>query len=219
MLFQEDRSEILDPQDNSKRAKLDDDISESQHFSKEKVPAKLSEAALTKLKSFSTSSKKDDVGKSDTSHIHSTSTAKRVSLSVDDNDMAVEDEGDEERGECSSTEQLSSLKSNSEALKSNSRSTAKKQTSQIKLAKVKYTPLEQQVVDIWNQHPGVLLFVECGYRYRFFGEDAEIASQELNIGAYMDHNFMTASIPVHRLHAHISRLVEKGKQSNTFDKF
>ena len=36
-----------------------------------------------------------------------------------------------------------------------------------------YTPLEQQFVAIKCQHPDVLLFVECGYKYRFFGEDAK----------------------------------------------
>ena len=40
--------------------------------------------------------------------------------------------------------------------------------------KVKYTPLEQQVVDIKAQNPDTVLFVECGYKYRFFGEDAEV---------------------------------------------
>ena len=41
---------------------------------------------------------------------------------------------------------------------------------------IKYTPLEQQVVDIKEQRPDVLLCVECGYKYRFFGEDAEVSS-------------------------------------------
>lgn len=42
---------------------------------------------------------------------------------------------------------------------------------------VKLTPMEQQVSDLKAQHPGVLLLVECGYRYRFFGEDALIAAK------------------------------------------
>lgn len=37
-----------------------------------------------------------------------------------------------------------------------------------------YTPLEKQVVEIKEKNPDVLLFVECGYKYRFFGEDAEV---------------------------------------------
>lgn len=46
--------------------------------------------------------------------------------------------------------------------------------------------------------------------YRFFGHDAEIAAKELNIVAHLDHSFMTASIPTHRLHVHVRRLVAKG---------
>lgn len=42
---------------------------------------------------------------------------------------------------------------------------------------VKLTPMEQQVSDLKAQHPGVLLLVECGYRYRFFGEDALAAAK------------------------------------------
>nr|XP_023679827.1 DNA mismatch repair protein Msh3 isoform X1 [Paramormyrops kingsleyae] len=73
-----------------------------------------------------------------------------------------------------------------------------------------YTPLEQQFMDIKGQHKDVLLCVECGYKYRFFGEDAEIAARELNIFCHMDHNFMTASIPTHRLFVHVRRLVSQG---------
>ena len=43
----------------------------------------------------------------------------------------------------------------------------------------KYTPLEKQVVEIKEKNPGVLLFVECGYKYRFFGEDAEVINNFL----------------------------------------
>lgn len=42
---------------------------------------------------------------------------------------------------------------------------------------VKLTPMEQQVSDLKAQHPGVLLLVECGYRYRFFGDDALTAAK------------------------------------------
>ena len=68
-----------------------------------------------------------------------------------------------------------------------------------------YTPLEQQYISIKAQYPDAVLFVECGYKYRFFGEDAEVASKTLNIGCFEDHNFQTASIPVHRLHIHLRR--------------
>ncbi|XP_066511228.1 DNA mismatch repair protein Msh3 isoform X2 [Hoplias malabaricus] len=73
-----------------------------------------------------------------------------------------------------------------------------------------YTPLELQFMEIKEQHKDTLLCVECGYKYRFFGEDAEIAAKELNIFCHLDHNFMTASIPTHRLFVHVRRLVSQG---------
>uniref|UniRef100_A0A8C9VVR1 DNA mismatch repair protein MSH3 n=1 Tax=Scleropages formosus TaxID=113540 RepID=A0A8C9VVR1_SCLFO len=73
-----------------------------------------------------------------------------------------------------------------------------------------YTPLEQQFLEIKAQYKDVLLCVECGYKYRFFGQDAEIAAKELNIFCHIDHNFMTASIPAHRLFVHVRRLVSQG---------
>ncbi|KAM9254156.1 LOW QUALITY PROTEIN: DNA mismatch repair protein Msh3 [Dugong dugon] len=73
-----------------------------------------------------------------------------------------------------------------------------------------YTPLELQYIEMKQQHKDVILFVECGYKYRFFGDDAEIAARELNIYCHLDHNFMTASIPTHRLFVHVRRLVAKG---------
>lgn len=39
-----------------------------------------------------------------------------------------------------------------------------------------YTPLEQQVMELKQQHKDALLAVECGYKYRFFGEDAEVGT-------------------------------------------
>ncbi|KAJ3347651.1 Mismatch repair protein msh3 [Entophlyctis luteolus] len=76
--------------------------------------------------------------------------------------------------------------------------------------KIKYTPLEQQYLDIRKMHPGVVLAVEVGYKFRFFEEDALIASKELNIVAYMDKNLRGASIPTHRLNVHVSKLVHLG---------
>eukprot|EP00873_Tetraselmis_striata_P036058 jgi/Tetstr1/456322/TSEL_004102.t1 len=67
----------------------------------------------------------------------------------------------------------------------------------------KLTPLEQQVVELKRKHPGVLLVVEVGYKMRFFGDDAETASAVCNIMSFPDHNFLTASIPVQRLHVHV----------------
>ncbi|XP_072243723.1 DNA mismatch repair protein Msh3 isoform X2 [Leuresthes tenuis] len=77
-------------------------------------------------------------------------------------------------------------------------------------SKCMYTPLEQQVIQLKQQHKDALLAVECGYKYRFFGGDAEIAAKELNIICHLDHNFMTCSIPAHRLFVHVRRLVSHG---------
>ncbi|KAF8412278.1 hypothetical protein HHK36_000239 [Tetracentron sinense] len=74
----------------------------------------------------------------------------------------------------------------------------------------KYTPLEQQVVDLKAKYPDVLLMIEVGYKYRFFGEDAEIAARVLGIYAHVDHNFLTASVPTFRLNVHVRRLVSVG---------
>nr|XP_034348126.1 DNA mismatch repair protein Msh3 [Arvicanthis niloticus] len=79
-----------------------------------------------------------------------------------------------------------------------------------KRSKSVYTPLELQYMGLKQQHKDSVLCVECGYKYRFFGEDAEIAARELNIYCHLDHNFMTASIPTHRLFVHVRRLVAKG---------
>ncbi|XP_015283595.1 PREDICTED: DNA mismatch repair protein Msh3 [Gekko japonicus] len=79
-----------------------------------------------------------------------------------------------------------------------------------KRTKSVYTPLELQFLEVKNQYKDVILCVECGYKYRFFGEDAEVAAKELNIYCHQDHNFMTASIPTHRLFVHVRRLVAKG---------
>ncbi|GAB2265214.1 Mismatch repair protein msh3 [Dionaea muscipula] len=74
----------------------------------------------------------------------------------------------------------------------------------------KYTPLEQQVVELKNKYPDVLLMIEVGYKYRFFGKDAEIAARILGIYAHVDRNFLTASIPTFRRNVHVRRLVSQG---------
>ncbi|KFV63088.1 DNA mismatch repair protein Msh3, partial [Dryobates pubescens] len=83
-------------------------------------------------------------------------------------------------------------------------------TTVCKRTKSIYTPLELQFIEMKKQYKDAVLCVECGYKYRFFGEDAEIAAKELNIYCHQDHNFMTASIPTHRLFVHVRRLVAKG---------
>ena len=87
----------------------------------------------------------------------------------------------------------------------------------------KLTPMEKQVLEIKKKHVDTILVVEVGYKFRFFGEDARIAAKELGIvcipgkfrydehfsEAHLD-RFASASIPVHRLHVHVKRLVSAG---------
>lgn len=75
---------------------------------------------------------------------------------------------------------------------------------------VKYTPLELQVVELKAKYPDVLLMIEVGYKFRFFGQDAENAARVLGIYAHMDHNFLTASVPTFRLNFYVRRLVGAG---------
>ena len=70
---------------------------------------------------------------------------------------------------------------------------------------VQYTPLEQQYLSVKATHPDAVLFVQCGYKYQLFGEDAEIASRVLKIGCFHAHNFRTGYIPVFRLNIHLRR--------------
>lgn len=76
--------------------------------------------------------------------------------------------------------------------------------------KVKYTPLEQQFVDIKKKNPGTLLLVECGYKWQFFGEDAVIASKVLRIYSAFKQNFTVASVPDVTMSRHVNRLVHAG---------
>lgn len=87
----------------------------------------------------------------------------------------------------------------------------------------KLTPMEKQVIEIKRSHMDTVLVVEVGYKFRFFGEDARTAAKELGIvcipgkfrfdehpsEAHID-RFASASIPVHRLHVHVKRLITPG---------
>ncbi|OJD17750.1 DNA mismatch repair protein MSH3 [Emergomyces pasteurianus Ep9510] len=92
-----------------------------------------------------------------------------------------------------------------------------------KSAAGKLTPMERQIIDIKKKHMDAVLIVEVGYKFRFFGEDARIAAKELSIVCipgkfrFDEHpseahltRFASASIPVHRLHVHVKRLVAAG---------
>lgn len=75
---------------------------------------------------------------------------------------------------------------------------------------VKYTPLELQFLAVKEKHPDVVLFVECGYKFKFFASDAVVASRVLGIMCLVDKNFFVASVPVGRLEIHMERLVVAG---------
>ncbi|KAI7858269.1 muts domain V-domain-containing protein [Circinella umbellata] len=76
--------------------------------------------------------------------------------------------------------------------------------------KKNWSPLELQVLELKKKHPGVLLAIEVGYKFRFFGDDAKLASRVLHIAHFIDRNFYVASIPTHRLAVHVRRLVHAG---------
>ena len=64
-----------------------------------------------------------------------------------------------------------------------------------------------------TKHPGMVLMLECGYRYRFFGEDAYIAGKVLDIFAHKDDDamFATASVPTFNgANAYVKKLVASG---------
>lgn len=46
---------------------------------------------------------------------------------------------------------------------------------------VQYTPLERQILALKEKHRDMILIIEVGYKLKFYGEDARIASQLLNI--------------------------------------
>ncbi|XP_056888147.1 DNA mismatch repair protein Msh3 isoform X1 [Takifugu flavidus] len=133
----------------------------------------------------------------------------------DDRLLELEEENEEEEGRSWLTDSQKGFKSARKDAHDNESNVlpnpvAKSRRSKNVHATRVYTPLEQQVVQLKEQHKDALLAVECGYKYRFFGEDAEIAAKVLNIFCHLDHNFMTCSIPTHRLFVHVRRLVSHG---------
>lgn len=50
----------------------------------------------------------------------------------------------------------------------------------------KLTPLEQQIVALKRQHPGILLCVEVGYKMKMFGHDAEVGEWQKGAAAAVD---------------------------------
>lgn len=75
---------------------------------------------------------------------------------------------------------------------------------------LKCTALEKQYLEFRSEYPDALLLIECGYKYRFFGKDAETVSEICNIACFKKHNFMSATIPTPRLYFYVRQLVSKG---------
>lgn len=73
-----------------------------------------------------------------------------------------------------------------------------------------YTPLELQIRELKTKYPDTILMVEVGYKVRFFGEDAKIASQALGIACFPSRNFVSAMIPLHRRDVHLKKLLSQG---------
>ncbi|KAH7340491.1 muts domain V-domain-containing protein [Rhizoctonia solani] len=92
----------------------------------------------------------------------------------------------------------------------NGKGKGSKKVEEIGPAGLKYTPLEKQILALKKQHEDAILLFEVGYKFRFFGEDARVASKELGIACFMDKNFLTASIPVHRRDVHVKKLISQG---------
>lgn len=82
----------------------------------------------------------------------------------------------------------------------------------------KETALQRQVVALREQikkqcaNERVVLMVECGYRMRFFEEDANIAHQVIGIEVSESSagGWLGASVPTHRTHAHLQRFTAAG---------
>ncbi|XP_069137452.1 DNA mismatch repair protein Msh3-like [Argopecten irradians] len=180
----------------------------------------ISENTRCKLQQFeSYSGRKDEDTKEQVSlvELKRSRNVPQSSGSIKENELEAEkitESNEEDNHPCTSKSMITSSSSTSNSYKissiSNFTHTKSNKSPASVSKKVKYTPLEQQFVDIKEKYPHAVLCVECGYKYRFFGEDAEIAAEVLKIFCHLDHNFMTASIPTHRLFVHVRRLVAAG---------
>ncbi|KAJ1310165.1 hypothetical protein OPQ81_006909 [Rhizoctonia solani] len=99
----------------------------------------------------------------------------------------------------------------------NGKGKGSKKVEEIGPAGLKYTPLEKQILALKKQHEDAILLFEVGYKFRFFGEDARVASRELGIACFMDKNFLTASIPVHRRDVHVKKLISQGYKAGQME--
>ncbi|KAF8002322.1 hypothetical protein HF325_003287 [Metschnikowia pulcherrima] len=86
-------------------------------------------------------------------------------------------------------------------------------------AAAKMTPLEQQYKDLKARHMDKVLAIQVGYKFKFFGQDAVVALQLLNImlipgNLNLDERkhdrYAYCLIPDNRLHIHLQRLLNHG---------
>lgn len=77
------------------------------------------------------------------------------------------------------------------------------------------TPMLQQYFRVKAEHPNVLLAMQVGDFYEFYGEDAEIAARELEIALTgredgRNGRVPMAGVPMHAIERYMARLVQKG---------
>ncbi len=78
-----------------------------------------------------------------------------------------------------------------------------------------YTPMIQQYLEVKKHHLDAIVFYRLGDFYEMFFEDAEIASQELDLvltgrNAGVDEKIPMCGIPFHASTGYIQRLIQKG---------
>ncbi|MHB1457916.1 MAG: MutS N-terminal domain-containing protein, partial [Armatimonadota bacterium] len=79
----------------------------------------------------------------------------------------------------------------------------------------KLTPMLQQYNTIKKEHPDVILMFRLGDFYEMFGDDAKVASQELEItltsrDAGATGRMPMCGVPYHAVERYIARLISKG---------
>lgn len=88
-----------------------------------------------------------------------------------------------------------------------------------KSSKLKLTPLEQQFKKLKLENLDKILAIQVGYKFKFFGQDAVVASHLLNImlipgnielDEQVHDRFCYCLIPDSRLHVHLQRLLNNG---------
>ena len=72
------------------------------------------------------------------------------------------------------------------------------------------TPLDRQIAKLKADNPGTVLAIEVGYKFMFFGGDAEIAASVLRIFSYNERGSLRASVPAPGLARAVRRLVGAG---------